>query len=67
MGFAAEKEVAIVGGREDKRMTRSEYASALLGEDMDPIVDVMEQGLFIYIASILEELYKINHVSGGLK
>lgn len=31
-------------------------------DDLEPIVDTMESGVFAYISAILGELYKSNHV-----
>lgn len=47
--------------RTDTRTAR-DSAGQTMSEDLDPIVDTMEAGVFTYISSILGELYKSNHV-----
>lgn len=50
--------------RKEKVESRSskDQAGAMNSEELDPIVDTLESGVFTYISSILGDLYKSNHV-----
>lgn len=47
--------------REDRRTTR-EPPLSMSAEEMDPVIDTMEEGVFNYISNLINELYKINHI-----
>ena len=48
--------------REDRKLSKDSSSILMSSEDLDPIVDTMEAGVFAYISSVLTELYKTNHV-----
>jgi hypothetical protein len=47
--------------REDRRGARDNQV-AMSSEELDPVIDTMEEGVFTYISQILAELYKVNHI-----